>query len=53
MPCIKIDKPLVVKLVLEEQSDPALHCLLYVLSLGYSHRLYAYANDLLFLRVFR
>ena len=42
-----------VRLVLEEQSDPALHCLLYALSLGCSHRLYAYAHGILFLRVFR
>ena len=34
-----------------EQSDPALHCLLYDMSLGCSHRLYAYAHGILFLRV--
>ena len=34
-----------------EQSDPALHCLLYEMSLGCSHRLYAYAHGILFLRV--
>ena len=39
------------RLVLVEQSDPALHCLLYEMSLGCSHRLYAYAHGILFLRV--
>ena len=38
-----------VRLIIKEQSVPVLHCLFC--AVGSSHRLYAYAHGILFLRV--